>query len=125
MHKTILAAFKQSGGLGIYGDFLFGEANRFGGGLIETAFGPSASAIGRIGDLATRARDGDGKAGDALNVALQNTPFANLFWARPGLDWLFLNSLRESASPGFLARQEARRFKDYGQTYWADREAFR
>lgn len=123
--KTILAALKQSGGLGIYGDFLFGEANRFGGGMLETIAGPSVGAVTRIGDLAVRARDGNSKAGDALNVALQNTPFANLFYARPGLDWLFLNSLRESASPGFLARQEARRFKDYGQTYWMDREAFR
>jgi hypothetical protein len=123
-YKTILAALKQSGGLGIYGDFLFGEANRFGNGFIETLAGPSFGALGSVANLATRARDGDAKAGEALNIALQNTPFLNLFYVRPGLDYLFLNSLRESVSPGFLARQEQRRFKDYGQTYREDREAF-
>jgi hypothetical protein len=123
-YKTILAALKQSGGLGIYGDFLFGEANRFGNGFIETLAGPSVGALGSVANLATRARDGDAKAGEALNIALQNTPFLNLFYVRPGLDYLFLNSLRESVSPGFLARQEQRRFKDYGQTYREDREAF-
>ncbi len=123
--KTILAALKQSGGLGIYGDFLFGEANRFGNGFLETVAGPGLGVVGSVANLALRARDGEAKAGDALNIALQNTPYINLFYVRPGLDYLFLNSLRESVSPGFLARQEQRRFKDFGQRYVVDREAFR
>src|SRR6202000_989732 len=36
-----LAALQQGGGLGIYGDFLFGESNRFGGSPEETLLGPS------------------------------------------------------------------------------------
>lgn len=123
--KTILAALKQGGGLGIYGDFLFGEANRFGNGVLETIAGPAIGTGASIINLALRARDGEAKAGDALNIALQNTPYINLFYVRPGLDYLFLNSLRESVSPGFLARQEQRRFKDFGQRYVVDREAFR
>ena len=123
--KTILAALKTSGGLGIYGDFLFGEANRFGNGFLETVAGPGLGVVGSVANLALRARDGEAKAGDALNIALQNTPFVNLFYVRPAMDYLFLNSLRESVSPGFLARQEQRRFKDFGQRYVVDREAFR
>jgi hypothetical protein len=123
--KTILAALKQGGGLGIYGDFLFGEANRFGNGVLETIAGPGIGAGASLINLAVRARDGETKAGEILNLALQNTPYANLFWTRPALDYLVLNSLRESLSPGFLARQEQRRFKDFGQVYMVDREAFR
>src|SRR3546814_16868336 len=33
---TWAAAFVQGGGAGIYGDFLLGETNRFGGGLLQT-----------------------------------------------------------------------------------------
>jgi hypothetical protein len=56
------------------------------------------------------------KSADFLNFAINNTPFVNLFYTRPALDYLFLNALREATSPGFLKRQERRRFKDYGQT---------
>src|SRR5690606_16301968 len=34
------AAMLQGGGLGIYGDFLFSDVNRFGGGLARTVAGP-------------------------------------------------------------------------------------
>ena len=34
------AAFLQGGGLGIYGDFLFSDVNRFDRGLAETIAGP-------------------------------------------------------------------------------------
>lgn len=54
-------------------------------------------------------------AGDILNLALQNTPFINLTYARPALDILFLNSLRNWASPGYTNRLQRQRLKDYGQ----------
>jgi hypothetical protein len=40
---TLLAALAQGGGLGIYGDFLFGEVSRMGAGLVSTAGGPALS----------------------------------------------------------------------------------
>lgn len=113
--KTILSAMKQGGGMGIYGDFLFGEANRFGGGILETIAGPAIGDVTSIANMAMRARDGDVKAGEALNKVLQMTPGASLWYARPAMDLLVLNGLRDSLSPGFLARQDAKRFKDYGQ----------
>ncbi|MCM0018907.1 MAG: hypothetical protein NBV67_02840 [Tagaea sp.] len=124
-YKTILAALKQGGGLGIYGDFLFGEANRFGGGLLETLAGPGATTASDIGRLVLLARDGDLKSGQTLNLILQNTPYANLWYARPVMDGLVLNSLREALSPGFLARQERRRMEDFGQMRARDPEWLR
>jgi hypothetical protein len=113
--KTWLAAFLQSGGAGIYGDFLFAQSNRFGNAFLETAAGPTAGSAASIINLATRARDGEAKAGDALNIMLQNTPFLSLWYVRPTLDFLILNSMRESLSPGFIQRQQQRRKEDFGQ----------
>lgn len=113
--KTWLAALFQSGGAGIYGDFLFAQANRFGNGPLETLVGPTAGTAASIINLATRARDGEAKAADAFNIALQNTPFLSLWYARPALDLLILNSMRESLSPGFIQRQQQRRKEDFGQ----------
>lgn len=123
--KVLSAAFVQGGAAGIYGDFLFGEVNRFGGGLLTTAAGPTIgsafegitlvnSAI-RIAGGAVTGEESKIPAGDALNLVLANTPFANLFYTRPALDYLFLNSLREAVSPGYLKRQRTNRLKDYNQ----------
>ena len=60
-------------------------------------------------------RDGDAKLGDWINFALQNTPIINMWYAKPALDLLILNSLREAYAPGFIARQQERNRKDFGQ----------
>ena len=116
--KTILAAMVQGGGAGIFGDFLFGEANRFGGGAIATLAGPTAGEVDALITLLQRARSGEASAGDALNLALRNTPFANLWYLRPALEMAVLNELYETARPGYLRRQERRRRKDMGQERW-------
>jgi len=113
--KTILAAAVQGGGAGIYGDFLFGEASRSGNTALENLAGPALSDLARWLTLYSRARDGDAKAGEALTAALSSTPFANLFYLRPALDYLILNSLRDYLSPGYLARQDQRRREQFGQ----------
>lgn len=113
--QTWLAALQQGGGAGIYGDFLFGQANRFGNSALETVAGPTAATAASLINLWTRARDGNSKAGEYFNIAWQNMPFANLFYVRPALDFLVLNSLKEGMSPGYIAREERRRLKDYDQ----------
>ena len=45
---TALAAFAQGGGLGIYGDFLFGETSRMGAGLVSTVGGPIFADADRL-----------------------------------------------------------------------------
>lgn len=120
--KVMTAALTQGGALGIYGDFLFGEANRFGSGALETFSGPFIGTVSDIVNVPLKARTAIEKgetpkmAGDLLNLALNNTPFINLAYTRPALDVLFLNSLRNWASPGYTNRQRKNRLKDYGQT---------
>jgi hypothetical protein len=124
--KTLMAAFLQGGAAGLYGDFLFSQVNRFGGGVLETIAGPTLGSVADGIDTALKARDAavgqltgqeaKAPAADALNLALNNTPFINLFYTRPVLDYLFINSLRDAASPGYLKRQKETRMKEYGQT---------
>jgi len=124
--KTWAAAFAQGGAAGIYGDYLFGQVNRFGSGALETAVGPTIGSGADLVNLLLKSRDAlAGKVmgdevkapyADGLNLALGSTPFVNLFYTRPALDWLFLNSMREAVSPGYMKRQEKRRKTDYGQT---------
>lgn len=116
--KTWLAAMTQGGGFGIYGDFLFGEVkNRFGGSALSTALGPTAGTVDDLFDIWGRIRDGDDAAAKATTTLINNVPFANLFYTRMALDYLFLYQLREAMNPGFLKRMERRAEKENAQTF--------
>lgn len=115
---TWMAAAVQGGGAGIYGDFLFGDMkNRFGGGAISTFAGPTAGTAEQVVDLFQRARDGDDTASTALTAALNNTPFANLFYTRIALDYMILYDVRESLNPGYMRRMERRIKKENEQEF--------
>lgn len=120
--KVMSAALTQGGALGIYGDFLFGEANRFGSGALETFSGPFIGTISDLINIPLKARtaieqgDRPKVAGDLLNLALNNTPFINLAYTRPALDLLFINALKNWASPGYTSRQRKNRERDFNQT---------
>ncbi|GEM_PF-7106924 len=115
--KVMLAALVQGGGAGIYGDFLFGESNRFGGGFLATAAGPGFSAGASIVDLYQRAVRGEAGAAETIQTMLGNTPYANLFYARIAADYLFMYGLQESINPGYLRRMERRIEEQNGQQF--------
>jgi len=115
--KTWVAAMLQGGALGLYGDFLFGEANRFGGGLTQSLSGPTLGLIDGGYDLLARLRDGDDAAAASFRFAIQNTPFANLFYTRTAMDYLFLHSVQEALNPGALRRMERRIEKENAQQF--------
>lgn len=121
--RTIMAAMQQGGAWGIYGDFLFSKVNRFGGGLTETALGPTLGTVGDFANIMLDARDaavsgGEDKfsAANAFSTAWGSVPYANLHMLKPALDFLFINSIREALSPGYLKRQRTTRAREYGQT---------
>lgn len=115
--KTWAAAMLQGGALGIYGDFLFGEANRLGGGFIGSLAGPTAGTIEGATDLWFRMRSGDDAAASAFRYTLNHTPFANLFYTRAAMDYLFLHSVQEALNPGALRRMERRIQKENNQRF--------
>jgi hypothetical protein len=115
--QIMLAAMVQGGGAGIYGDFLFGAASRFGSGTIESIAGPTISTGGRIVDLYHRALAGDDFAARAFNEGLNNTPFVNLFYTRAALNYLVFYRMQEMMNPGYLRRMERETEKANAQTF--------
>lgn len=117
--KTLMAAMSQGGGFGIYGDFLFGEAkSRTGGAFLSTAAGPVYGALDDVSDIWRRIKNGDDAAAKTFSTALSNTPFMNVFYLRPVLDYMILSSMTEAMNPGALRRREALITKENDQGWW-------
>lgn len=116
--RTWAAAMVQGGGLGLYGDFLFGKYNRMGGSLTGSLAGPVANLADTAADLWTRIRTGDDFAAVGFNALLANTPFMSLFYTRAALDYLILYQIQDSLNPGFLRRMERRLERENGQTFY-------
>ena len=95
--------------------------HKFHAGLLETLAGPSIGSLADLGDLMLKARDAGlsedetFRFSELFNWVTQNAPFVNLTYVRPALDFLFLHSMREVASPGAYQRQQTQRRKQYGQ----------
>ncbi|WP_448207293.1 hypothetical protein [Azospirillum sp. sgz302134] len=115
--ETWAAAWTQGGALGIYGDYLFGHYSRFGNVPLETAAGPTASSVADLLAIWSGLRNGDDKRAGMLRWAVSNTPFANLFYTRIGLDYLFLYQVQEALNPGFLRRFEKRVKEENAQKF--------
>jgi len=120
-YQVFLASMLQGGGAGLYGDFLFGEANRFGGGMLQTLAGPAIGTGNDIWTLVQTAIHGDddamGTAAEATRLLLQNTPGINLFYARAVLDYLAVYQIQELMNPGYLRRMERRLERENNQTF--------
>jgi len=115
--KLLFAAMSQGGGLGIYGDFLFGEYSRYGRSALATAAGPTLGQFDTVMDIYTRIRQGKDFKADLLRTAINNTPFINLFYTRMALDYLILYQLQETMNPGYLRRMERRIMREQGQQF--------
>lgn len=118
--ETWIAALLQGGGLGIMGDFMFGQADRFGGQAIASLAGPGLTELSKIMPISGQLVRGDfGNAGeDALRLVTGNLPFANLWYTRSALDYMFFYHMREWMSPGTLRRTERKMKEDFNQTYF-------
>ena len=124
--KQVMRAMVQGGGLGLYGDFLIGEASRTGAGPLVNMLGPAAGMTNDLANaLIIKPRDaaieGNLSAGrvaaDAMQSIKGNAPFLNLFYARTILDYGVLYSLQETLNPGYLRRTEQRNERETGQQY--------
>jgi len=122
---TALAAFAQGGGLGIYGDFLFGEASRMGNGIVQTTGGPIVGDADTLLKIYSRFRaDLElGQGGKALNHAwpelvrfgIGHVPFGNLIYLKGALDYALWYHIFEAMSPGWWERTNRRLEKEQGR----------
>jgi hypothetical protein len=120
------AAFMQGGGAGIYGDFLFGNVNRFGGGLSSTIAGPVVGFADdvrelTIGNLVQAAQGDDTNfASDLIRFGGRYTPGSNIWYSRLAFERLILDQAQTMADPKAREklRRIRRRYKQKGQNYW-------
>lgn len=116
--KVLGASLVQGGGMGLYGDFLFGEMkSRFGQGPLESFMGPTWRRLEDVLTLTQALKEGDDITGRALTKAMNSVPFANLFYTRWAMDYLILYRLQEMSNPGFLRRMEQRVNKEHNQQF--------
>lgn len=124
------AALFQGGGLGIFGDLVYSETTRAGGGLYETIGGP---VVGFASDVAgagiynaARALEGkDTRVGrDLTNLFRRYTPGTSIWYARTALDRAVWDQMQQMLDPEAATswrRSERRREKAYGTSLWWDR----
>jgi hypothetical protein len=122
--KTMVAALAQGGGIGLAGDFAFGEVNRMGGGLIETLAGPVLGDVGALAKIFYKTRDdtynlnGETVHGrghyqdiwpDLLHFTKNHIPLANMLGVKGVLDYAVWQQLFEAASPGYWDRMNKKK----------------
>jgi hypothetical protein len=116
--KVLAAAIVQGGGMGLYGDFLFGEMkSRFGSGPLESFLGPTWRRAEDVLTLVQTLKEGKDVTGTALTKAFNSTPFVNLFYTRWAMDYLILYRLQEMSNPGYLRRMEHRVKREKNQEF--------
>lgn len=123
------AALLQGGGLGIFGDFMFANVNRFGGGLGETLSGPVVSAANTareltIGNASQIAAGEDPRLGrDFVRALKGNTPGGNIWYLQLLYHRAILDQVQKLVDPEADAdfrRMEQYREREFGTEYfWA------
>lgn len=124
--RLFIASMLQGGGLGLYGDFLFGEASRTGlPATVSTFMGPAVSDAERLFSIMNKAVWGDDEdradaGGDFAKFAITSAPGANIWFTRWALDYAVLYRMQEAMSPGYLNRMEKRVRKQEGSEFLVD-----
>lgn len=116
--KVVLAAMAQGGGLGIYGDFLFGEYQKYGRSALGTVAGPTLGQFDSVMAMWSSAVRGEDFGAEAIRFGVSNTPFMNLFYTKAAMDYMILYQLQEMANPGYLRRMETRMKNENEQQFF-------
>jgi len=126
--KLLAAGLLQGGGLGIIGDLLFSDVNRFGGGLAVSLAGPMAGFLDdtrrlTIGNALEAIQGIDTNFGrEVVKYGARYAPGADMWYFGPGVQRLFIDQMElmldpKKAKAGFR-REESTAKNQYGQKYW-------
>lgn len=125
-----MAASLQSGGLGLYGDFLFADYSRFGRSPITELLGPLAGTADDVmrltkGNFDRALEDPTGASVDRVKKDLfkfvKRYAPGNFWYNRLALERLLYDQIEEAANPDYARdrRRIARQLeKEFGQGYW-------
>lgn len=123
--KFIGAAMLQGGGMGILGDFIFSDANRFGSGPLATAFGPTGQFVDQTvwkfgaGNIQQAWKGEETHVlGEAIDLAERYSPD---IWQIQTLKNAMFDQLELMADPDAQRKYNRimrNRMRDYDQGYW-------
>ena len=117
--NTLLQAFAQGGGAGIYGDFLISEIqNEYGNGIFETALGPTASDLKKLLDMVSTMNEPKKAGKKFFELVEGHTPFLNLYYTKAAYDYLIGYQVKEMLDPGYFERMKQRHEEKRGQNYY-------
>lgn len=117
--NTLLQAFAQGGGAGIYGDFLISEIqNEYGNGIFETILGPTASDLKKLLDITMSMNEPKKSGKKFLELVEGHTPFLNLYYTKAAYDYLIGYQIKELLDPGYFARMKNKHEEKRGQNYY-------
>lgn len=117
-------AFAQSGGAGIFGDFLSADVNRFGGGLGATIGGPVTGFVEdatklTLGNLKKFAQGKDTTfTSDAVRMAGGNIPIVNLWYTKAAINHMLIQQAQDALNPGYSRRLRKRTRNTFNQGEW-------
>lgn len=118
------AAFQQGGGLGIFGDFLFSDVNRFGGGITQTLMGPTGQLVDTsvkftLGNIREAVKGEETNIlGESAQLLKRYTP--DIWQTRLFTDALFdqMEVMGNPKAQRRFNRTVRKRQKEYNQGYW-------
>lgn len=128
--KVLTAGLARSGGMGIYGDFVFGDVlqNRHGSDPLTAFAGPTASMVSEAMKIAGSIKESAATGENTMSSA-QMIKFAKSY--TPGISTLnnhvltsylsnrfFFHYLMETANPGYLRKYEANLKKNAEKEYF-------
>jgi hypothetical protein len=122
--KFFAAALVQGGGLGIVGDLLFSDVNRFGGGVVSTAFGPTGELIDKgfaltLGNVQEAVRQEETNVlGETARFVERYTPDAWQIHLIKGALFDQIQNLADPSAEKKFNRTMRKREREYGQDYW-------
>lgn len=121
------AAMLQGGGLGIYGDFLFGDLNRFGGGFATTLGGPLVGrandfwnlTAGNVAQLASDEKTHFGR--ELVRFSKGLVPGGTIWYLKLAYERVMLDQLQYLVDPeaaDAFKRQQQSWARNTGQAFW-------
>jgi hypothetical protein len=124
-----MSAMMQGGGLGIFGDFLLADVNRFGRGPAMTFAGPVAEfgdnvarlTVGNVQELALGEDTQIGR--EIIDFAGRYMPGGSLWYGRAAFERLVLDQLQQFVDP--KARDDFRRMQNFAQREYGQRYFWR
>jgi len=122
--KYIVASMAQAGGMGIFGDFLFTDQNRFGSSIANTIVGPTGELLDKTLKL-TVGNLQEVIAGEDADIAAETVEYVSrytpkVWWTRPLQNAASeqLQILVDDSANEKFRRIIRKRDKEFNQGYW-------